>query len=449
MASARGSMNASDLDGTDGLAGIAPRRKEVVKKIAAGVAVLLLFLVLALEATSRIADGVVRGRAARKADLLDAIAFDTIDPAAKKLADARTRPHPYLGYALKPSFSTAPGAAQQSSHNALGFRGKETTWEKPPGVFRIVTSGGSSVYGQSESSDAAVWSQRLEDRLNEAGLSVRVEVINGGCSGYNVFENLINFATRLVDFSPDLLIQYEAINDMRCALYTRGGPVQHDNTQYRQAWPVDRPAALESWLEKSRTFLVWRYYCTNYRHLREDLGYWAVVNYQGEGDPYDPDPVPDLGFETYRRNLVELVAVARAHATKVLFATQPLARYHLDGAPSQAKQLAGIDRIHEIQREVGRELGVPVFELARIIEAAIQKELDTEIEKQRGLDPSAAPEELERRAKFALHPHPLPKEPLENVLFRHEVHPFDLGSDLIAKKIAEYLLGSDLLPRRR
>jgi lysophospholipase L1-like esterase len=432
-----------------------PPRRGLMRRIALVLAIALAALVLALELGSRIADRVVASRKASpefdaksyKPGLFDKIARSTLDP-AQRLEEGRTAPHPYLGYALKPAWSTPPGARQQCSHNALGFRGKETTWEKPPRVFRIVTSGGSSVYGQSESNDAAVWSQRLEDRLNGAGLPYRIEVINGGCSGYSLVENLINFALRLVDFHPDLLIQYEAINDMRCALYTRGGAVKNDNTQWRQAWPVDRPSVLERVLEKSRTYLTWRYYCTNYAKLRPDLAFYAVVNYDPDVDLYDIEPVPDQGFDTYRRNLEELVTLAKARGVQVLIATQPLARYHLDGARSEAKQLAGIDRIQEIQRQVGKERGVPVFECARIVEAEIQKELDREIERQRSLDASADAAELERRAKRVLHPSPLPAQPLPNVLFRHEVHPFDLGSDLIAKTIAEFLLGSDLLPKQ-
>jgi hypothetical protein len=430
--------------------------RSVARRLAIVLGISLALLALVLEGGSRIADVVVARRKAApgfdpktlEPGLLDKISLATLDPAAQRLQDMRTIPHPYLAYVLKPSWSTPPGAAQQCSHNSLGFRGKETTWEKPAGVFRIVTSGGSSVYGQSESCDAAVWSQRLEDHLNEAGLSQPVEVINGGCLGYNSFENLIQFETRLVGFHPDLLIQYEAINDMRCALYTRGGAVQRDNTHWRQAWPVDRPSPLEHLLEKSRTYLMWRLYCTRYAQLRPDLGYWAMVNYDpDEPDPYDPEPVPDLGFETYRRNLESLVAAAKTHGVQVLIVTQPLARYHLDGAHSEAKQLAGIDRIQEIQREVGRESGAPIFECARILEAEVQRELDREIERQRQADPSASPEQLEKRAKGALHPSPLPTSPLPNVLFRHEVHPFDFGSDRIAVTIANYLLQSDLLPK--
>ena len=452
-------MPGSDLDATDGLGFVAPEKRGGLRKVAILTLIVLAGIVILIEVVSRVADGVVLRREsapgyakeAHRKDLFDVLALKTLDPGAYKFRSARNEAHPYLGYALKPSFRTDPDDAQQSSHNALGFRGKETTWEKPAGVFRIVTSGGSSVYGQSESCDAAVWSQRLEDDLKEKGYNV--EVINGGCSGYSLFENLINFATRLVDFHPDLLIQYEAINDMRCALWTPGGEVQHDNTHWRIAWPADRPSAIERWLESSRAYLMWRCYATNYNALRTDLGFFAVRNYDASSkvDPYDPDPVPDLGFQTYERNLDELTALAKRNGTQVLFVTQPLARWHLGSAKSAAKQLAGIDRIYDIERKVGREQGVPVFELARILDPMVQKELDDEIAHQKGLDPTAPAEELEKRAKQTLHPAQLPKpnQPMAHVIFRHEVHPYDYGSDLIARTMADYLVGSGLLPAKQ
>lgn len=449
-------MPGSDLDATDGLGIGGPGKPRVLRKIAIFTAILLGGAILLVEVASRIADGVVLRREAapgfdskqHRRDLFDALTLKTLDPAAHKFRIARTEAHPYLGYALKPSFRTDPDDAQQCSHNALGFRGKETTWEKPPGVFRIVTSGGSSVYGQSESSDAAVWSQRLEDHLKEKGY--RVEVINGGCSGWSLFENLINFATRLSDLHPDLLIQYEAINDMRCALYTHGGEVQRDNTHWRIAWPSDRPAMLERWLESSRAYLLWRCYATDYNAMRTDLGFFAVRNYDGK-DWYDPDPVPDLGFQNYERNLEDLIALAKRNGTQVLLVTQPLARWHIEPTKSAPKQLAGIDRIYEIERKVGREQNVPVFELARIIEPMVQKELADEIERQKGLDPAAKPEELELRAKRTLQPSPLPKpnQQLAHVLFHNDVHPYDYGSDLIARTMADYLAASGLLPKEQ
>ncbi len=402
---------------------------------------------LVLEIVSRVADQVTYAPRKEGPGFLQKFSLGYLDPAAARLVDLRTVPHPYLGYALKAGWHTADGAAQQGSHNSLGFRGKETTWEKPAGVWRIVTSGGSSVYGQSETKDATVWSQRLEDLLNQAGLPYRVEVINGGCPGYNIYENLINFETRLVDFHPDLLLHYEAINDMRCALYTRGGSVQRDNTHWREPWPVDRPSTLERWLQHSRSYLVWRRFFTDYARTRADLGFWAIVNYDPNGDPYDPDPVPDLGFESYQRNLVSLVECARSHGVQPLLVTQPLARFHLRRAPSGAKQLAGIDRIQSIERTVARERNVPLFECARIVEAAIDKQVDEETARVAAEHKDLKPEEARAQAMDRLHPDPLPREPLPGVLFRAEVHPFDLGSDLIAHTIADYLLHSALLPK--
>src|SRR5580765_5598387 len=151
-------MVTSDLDG---LSDEEPRRGGVVRRIVLVLAITLFLLVLVLGVASRVADRVTAGTppAPISTGILDKIAMKTLDPSRQKYeVNGRTIPHPYLSFDLKPSFRTPPGAEQQCSHNALGFRGKETTLEKPPGVFRIVTMGGSSVYGQSESCDDAVWS---------------------------------------------------------------------------------------------------------------------------------------------------------------------------------------------------------------------------------------------------------------------------------------------------
>src|SRR5437763_1281610 len=72
-------------------------------------------------------------------------ALDTLEDStilrAGEQPNARNVPHLPLGYALKPGFKPPPGAAQQASPNRLGFRGKETTWEKPPGVYRLLVTG--------------------------------------------------------------------------------------------------------------------------------------------------------------------------------------------------------------------------------------------------------------------------------------------------------------------
>jgi lysophospholipase L1-like esterase len=358
----------------------------------------------------------------------------------------RTVPHPYLGYALAASWRTPPGPGNQASHNALGFRGPETTWEKPPGVFRIVTTGGSSVYGMSESKDEAVWSRVLEEQLNASGLKQRVEVINLGVFGWTSTEMLINLGIRGLDLQPDLVIVYEAINDKRAALYTLGGEVQHDNTHWRAVWPVDRPSKLESMLEKSRTYMIWRRYWTPYAIERVDLGFFAMVNYKHYLDNREtvrlylhaPEPPPDLGFEIYRRNLEQMVAITRARGAQILFATQALPRWHLAGAVDEADQLAGLDRILKIQRDVATAMNVPVCDSAAVVGAQMEAEVQSRIAAEVAADPTRPREEIEADLRRAGR---------SDLLFSREVHPNDAGSALIARTIADCLLASQLLPR--
>lgn len=401
------------------------------RKVAILLGLSLALLVVVLEIGSRVADAVVaRARAAPGFDpktyesgLMDSIAFATLDPAAQKLHDFRTVPHPYLAYALKPSWSTDPGAAQQASHNALGFRGKETTREKPPGVFRIVTLGGSSVYGQSESKDEAVWSARLEQILAEKRPLVRVEVINAGVPGYTSFEMLVQLEMRVVDLAPDLVVVYEAVNDMRAALYTAGAPEPAgDNTHFRAPWPVDRPSSFEKLLQKSRTYLIARRYLTDYVHRRADLFYYAMVSYDasradlycGGKAGYPDGRVPERGFASYRRNLEAMLSVAELAHAKVLIATQAIMMWDLRGTNRECEetQVESFLRIQDIQREVARERGVPIAETGKRVTDG---------------------EDNHFRATG-------------EHLFKNDVHPFDAGSELIARAVADAIVEAGLLP---
>lgn len=431
-----------------------PARRPLWRRFALALGLSLALVVVLLELGSRWADGIVAERRAQPgweparsgAGLAEKLCLDTLEYGTLKRAseqkNARAMPHPYLGYALRPGFSTPPGAKQQASHNTLGFRGKETTWEKPEGVFRIVTTGGSSVYGQSESCDAAVWSQRLEDHLNERLAPRRFEVVNLGVSGWNSHEMLVNLALRGLDLAPDLVIVHESINDMRCALYTRGGEPTRDNLQWRATWPVDRPSALESALAASRAYLVWRRYLTDYVAERSDLGFYAIVNY----DPLGPDPyrhypaaIPELGFEVYRRNLRQIVALCRARGAEVLIATQALPRWHLEQAASYREQCDAFDRIKSVQREVAAELSVEICDNALVVEAALDDELQAEIARRVAAEPAKERAAVEAEAKAHVR---------AQGLYKWEVHPNDSGSDLVARTIADCLGQSPLLRQR-
>jgi hypothetical protein len=341
-----------------------------------------------------------------------------------------------------PNFSTGPDDELQAHHNSMGFRGKETTWEKPPGVYRIVTTGGSSVYGQSETNDAAVWSQRLEDYLNQNGGGRKFEVVNVGVPGWTSFEMLINLELRALDLQPDLVIVYEAINDMRAALYNKGGPPQRDNTQWRTVWPIDRPSAIDDFLHHSRTYLVCRRFMTNYVEARADLLFFGVKNYavNPDADSYaraaPGAPIPEQGFLSYRRNLENIVSLSHARGAKVLLVTQPCPRWHIDARGSYADQVEALGRIQNLQRAIANEREVPLFELAETMEKAAENELYAERDRQMAAEPGISIGTAEARAREKV------GKKTRAGLFFSEVHPTDRGSDMIARLISEYLLGT-------
>jgi len=427
-------------------------RATVWKKLAWALGATCALAWLGVELLSRRADGVVAERRATpgyrfdaaQADLWDKWALPTLDPLGSALADARVAPHPFLGYALKPGWQSKPGERYQASHNALGLRGKEVARAKAPGTLRIVTLGGSSVYGSQDSRDDSVWSERLEQLLAAALPGRRVEVLNGGCLGYNSFEMLVNFEFRLLELAPDLVLTYEAINDMKAALYTRGGAVASDNTHYRNAWQAEVPGPVEEFCSASRAYLIWRRYFTDAGARRVDLYAYIQRNYgvPGEGAWYcqwPDDQVPEQGFANYRRNLNSLISVADAAGVKVVLATQALVRRHMEREECRDTQLEAFDRIQSVEREVAAERAVALCDVGpRIVE------------------------EVERRWAASTHAHdgaPVPDVPdhvhcrpfgegrFRREWFHNDVHPYDHGSEVVARHVAEWLLASPLLAR--
>jgi lysophospholipase L1-like esterase len=345
---------------------------------------------------------------------LPGLSREELDPPFLQTAEVhRTVPHPYLSYCLKPGWSTSPDAKHgQKSHNSLGLRGEEITLQKPEGAYRIVCLGGSSTYGNTPSTDAATWPARLEFHLREARPDRSIQVINAGAPGYSTFESTINLAFRMLEFEPDLIIVYHSINDMRCALYKDPAP---DNSHWRAPWPVFRPSPIEPYLKKSMCYLIWRRYFTNYLIDRADINYNAIVDPPpGNTDWYARgDDISFQGFESFKRNLKNITAIARAHEARVLFATQALDEGDITSPKSGHNQLKAMRLMAQILRETAAELKVPLVDAEKILEGEAEQQKSEKGE--------------------------------ENV-FSWEVHLTDEGADLLARIFSEKILAEGMIP---
>ena len=273
------------------------------------------------------------------------LAMADLDPITFQLERANIEPHPFLAYVNKPNYRSRERSKVQISHNSIGLRGPEVEMPKPKGVFRIVCLGGSSTYGHGPTSNENTWPARLEQHLLAAKPGMRVEVINGGCRGYSTFESLGNYAFRMRDLVPDLVIVYHTVNDMRCALYF---DVQRDNTHFRAKW-LQAPAASAF---PSYTHMFWRRYLTDYFDRFGDLGNFLIVDFDIHlkqlptgapprpraytiKDELPPDKARDLrtmmeqdlkntglGYRNFYRNLSSIIALAEDDDAPVVLATQ-------------------------------------------------------------------------------------------------------------------------------
>jgi lysophospholipase L1-like esterase len=270
-------------------------------------------------------------------------------------------PHPYIGYTLRPGF-TRP----LLHHNALGFRGPEIRPVKAPGTMRLFCLGDSSTYGFSISRDEATWPARLQLYLNANTKPERFEVINAGAPGYSSFECLSMLEYRGLDLQPDIVVVYLGFNDLRASTWPK---VAGDNSHFRKSWGVpERP--LVSALELSETFLLARWFFTDYRSRAVELARYVIVPEDGDQLTHGLQPPKEQGFANFRRNLQTIVAVAREHHARVLLLTQAYGEATIDAqrAPIIGAAMARFCRIvREVSRDHPADVGIALLDARRLL----------------------------------------------------------------------------------
>jgi lysophospholipase L1-like esterase len=138
-------------------------------------------------------------------------------------------PHRYLGYYPTPGYTRG-----KNRHNSLGYRGNEIVVPKPAGELRIVCVGGSTTYDSDIEDYRLAYPSRLEAELRGRGYG-NVTVINAGGAGWTSWESLIALELRVLDLDPDIVIDFDAINDVHTRFVWPPELYRGDNSGYRTA----------------------------------------------------------------------------------------------------------------------------------------------------------------------------------------------------------------------
>ena len=277
-------------------------------------------------------------------------------------------PHPYLSYYPTPNYRKG-----QTFHNSLSYRNNEFPLEKPSGVYRIVALGGSSTYDVRIENNQKTFAAQLEKMLKEEYGYQNVEVINAGVPGYNSWEMLINLEFRVLDLDPDLVIIYEGTNDVHARL-VEPSSYRGDDSGRRQAWQIPPVALWEHsalFRMMSRTINFTRQVSIDDFVSSPTFLSWPY-EYRLNESGVDPDEILKENPPVYfRRNLENMIAVAKENNTEIMFSTWAYSPYFNDYA-SKVSYEQGFKENNKVVKEVANSHAIPLFDFASVMPQDVQ-----------------------------------------------------------------------------
>ena len=162
-----------------------------------------------------------------------------------------------LGWRPLPSVSkigTVWGVSRPATTNTHGWRDRERSYRKPPGVSRIVAIGDSFTFG-SDVDDG----ERFTDVLE--GLLDGVEVINLGVPGYGTDQELRLLETQALRYEPDVVLLIACVfNDLDDITYSR-----------LYAWPKPHYTAEDTQLVLHQPIRTWDIRIRSWSYVAEYL----------------------------------------------------------------------------------------------------------------------------------------------------------------------------------
>jgi lysophospholipase L1-like esterase len=283
-------------------------------------------------------------------------------------------PHHYLGYIPKPGYT-----AGNNRHNSLGFRGDEVAIPKPGGVFRIVAIGGSTTYTTFVNDYRQSYPYLLQEVLRAKGFQ-SVEVVNAGVAGYASWESLMNLQFRVLDLEPDLILNYDSVNDVHPRIVFPYDLYRGDNTGGREAYtgPQETLWDASAVIRILRTQLGFRSplgglaFRRTYQYVPGN--YALQFEEQKRNGTYPKGifveyPASEMLARNrpvyFERNLRNMIAICRENGVQMVlmtFAFSPL--FTEEPNASSEEYVTALREHNEVLKRLCREESVPCYDLA-------------------------------------------------------------------------------------
>lgn len=135
--------------------------------------------------------------------------------------------------------------------NSLGFRGPEVSAKKEPGVYRILSLGESTAYG-----DGMAWDKTYAARL-ESELNIhfhRVQVINAAVRAWSTVQSVNLLKMQIGILQPDLVVFYHEVNDFLPTTW-RGIKFETEGLNDEEVIKVLKKQSIVLWISSHSRFL--------------------------------------------------------------------------------------------------------------------------------------------------------------------------------------------------
>jgi lysophospholipase L1-like esterase len=192
---------------------VTAKSKELLKNLALLCTTLLLCF-LALEVVLKVIEARRPGTGKTLQEALEESERVMPDPGTHKHSvKGLVRPSdaPGVIFGLKPGLE-ALFKGVQVRINGHGYRDRERTLEKPAGTWRIAALGDSVTFGWGVP-QGQVFTNRMEQRLNQREDGHRYEVLNFGVPSYNTGQEVADFEAHGLAFDPDVVLIILVDND--------------------------------------------------------------------------------------------------------------------------------------------------------------------------------------------------------------------------------------------
>ena len=309
-----------------------------------------------------------------------------------------TEPDPRLGWRKRPGARATYHRREYTTDveiNSQGLRDRERGHDAPPGVFRVLALGDSFVEGYSVALQDTV-TQVLERDLG--GPACRVDVINGGTSGWSTDQEYIFYKDDGSRYAPQVVVLFFYYNDVlfndrdnyfgrpKPLLVWKGTGLEVANEPVPEPRPVDRLSRADPG-ETGSALVIWirdrlkRGAPRTYDALAR-LGVWPPLGGSEPGEEmrvYKTGPTPriDGAWAQTQRILQALAAETRAHGSQLLVAYVPNRMEVSDRDWELTRRAYGLDErgwdrglaLRRL-RAAGEAAGVPVVDLTPALRAA-------------------------------------------------------------------------------